>query len=418
MSLAILRCLLIAAGLWIVSGIVAPHVAQAAAPALATSTTVTSTSASSLTLTKPSGVKTGDLLIILVGNNNTSATAQWDNSTLKPGGFSFINESGGSTPACHTAAFYRIADGTEQSSTSTPAQASANYWGFYIRIAGASTTNPIVQTGSDSNTTADARYLSITGVTTTYANELVMYVHCFDGGDSGVFLATTTYWAKAQEVRTANSSTNASGSWGSRIATTTGATGNLVVATPIQADGWSGFQFAIAPGNTAPTTLTTDVQVTGSVYVAGAVSKGAGTFMIDDPLDPKNKLLYHSFVESPDVKNIYDGVAELDINGEATIELPSYFLPLNKDFRYLATPLDAPMPNLYISKEIHKKFFGLFGSPVFTITGGVPGGRVSWQVTGVRHDPVIEDSGYQVEKIKGPDTIVPRGECIFAPLCK
>jgi hypothetical protein len=50
----------------------------------------------------------------------------------------------------------------------------------------------------------------------------------------------------------------------------------------------------------------------GNVSVSGSLSKGGGSFKIDHPLDPANKYLYHSFVESPDMKNIYDGVATLD----------------------------------------------------------------------------------------------------------
>ena len=56
--------------------------------------------------------------------------------------------------------------------------------------------------------------------------------------------------------------------------------------------------------------------------------------MIDHPLDPANKYLYHSFVESPDMKNIYDGVITTDANGDATVVMPDYFEALNKDFRY------------------------------------------------------------------------------------
>src|SRR5215471_18878374 len=46
----------------------------------------------------------------------------------------------------------------------------------------------------------------------------------------------------------------------------------------------------------------------GDVTVTGNLSKGGGAFKIDHPLDPENKYLYHSFVESPDMMNIYDGV--------------------------------------------------------------------------------------------------------------
>jgi hypothetical protein len=73
---------------------------------------------------------------------------------------------------------------------------------------------------------------------------------------------------------------------------------------------------------------------------------------IDHPLDPANKYLYHSFVESPDMKNVYDGLVALDENGEAEIELPDWFGALNKDFRYQLTAIGAPGPNLYIAEDI------------------------------------------------------------------
>jgi hypothetical protein len=45
----------------------------------------------------------------------------------------------------------------------------------------------------------------------------------------------------------------------------------------------------------------------GDVYVNGTLYKNAGAFKIDHPLDPENKYLYHSFVESPDMMNVYNG---------------------------------------------------------------------------------------------------------------
>jgi hypothetical protein len=161
--------------------------------------------------------------------------------------------------------------------------------------------------------------------------------------------------------------------------------------------------------------ITDTVSVSGGTSVTGALSKGSGTFVIDHPLDPVNWLLYHSFVESPDVKNMYDGVVTLDENGEATIVLPRYFLALNKEFRYLLTPIGGPMPNLFVSDEVGKSW--LWSSITFGISGGAPGGRVSWQVTGIRHDPLIEKNPIIPEVPKGPDALVPVGECLFKPLC-
>ncbi|HMB90044.1 MAG TPA: hypothetical protein VKP65_04300, partial [Rhodothermales bacterium] len=45
----------------------------------------------------------------------------------------------------------------------------------------------------------------------------------------------------------------------------------------------------------------------GDVWVTGTLSKGGGSFKIDHPLDPANKYLAHSFVESPDMMNVYNG---------------------------------------------------------------------------------------------------------------
>jgi len=90
----------------------------------------------------------------------------------------------------------------------------------------------------------------------------------------------------------------------------------------------------------------------GNVTITGSLSKGGGSFKIDHPLDPANKYLCHSFVESPDMKNIYDGIVALDDKGEAVIDLPDWFGALNKDFRYQLTAIGAPAPNLYIAEEI------------------------------------------------------------------
>ena len=160
-------------------------------------------------------------------------------------------------------------------------------------------------------------------------------------------------------------------------------------------------------------TITGNVQFAGDLAITGSLSKGSGSFAIDHPLDPENKLLFHSFVESPDVKNIYDGVVTLDGNGEATITLPLYFLALNRDFRYQATALDAPAPDLHLKKGVRKRFFGIFGEPVFTIAGGNPSQKISWQVTGIRHDPYIEQNPIVVEVEKGPNTLVEKGEYLI-----
>lgn len=135
-----------------------------------------------------------------------------------------------------------------------------------------------------------------------------------------------------------------------------------------------------------------NVNINGDLLVTGAVSKGGGGFKIDHPNAPENMFLAHSFVESPDMKNVYDGTVALDRDGEADVELPGYFSAVNKDFRYQLTAIGAPGPNLHIAREIEGNGF--------VIAGGAPGMKVSWQITGIRKDPWAEQHRIVVEQPK------------------
>jgi hypothetical protein len=148
----------------------------------------------------------------------------------------------------------------------------------------------------------------------------------------------------------------------------------------------------------------------GKVKITGNVEKSGGSFKTDHPLDPANKYLCHSFVESPDMKNVYDGIVVLDRKGKAEIELPDWFGALNKDFRYQLTAIGAPGPNLYIAEEISEATTSNYGSKSsnknnnsrFKIAGGTSGMKVSWQVTGIRKDPWANANRIEVEDDK-PD---------------
>jgi len=129
----------------------------------------------------------------------------------------------------------------------------------------------------------------------------------------------------------------------------------------------------------------------GNVDVVGSLTKTSGSFKIDDPIDPANKYLYHSFVESPDMKNVYDGVATLDGNGESVVQLPDWFQALNRDYRYQLTCIGGFAP-VYIAEEVN--------SNQFKIAGGKPGMRVSWQVTGIRQDAWANAHRIPVEEMK------------------
>ena len=139
-------------------------------------------------------------------------------------------------------------------------------------------------------------------------------------------------------------------------------------------------------------TVNGPLTVNGPTILNGQLSKPAGSFRIDHPLDPEHKYLYHSFVESPDMMNIYNGVVRLDARGRAWVTLPEWFEALNREFRYQLTAIGAPGPNLHIAEEITGNRF--------KIAGGRAGSKVSWQVTGIRHDKYANEHRIPVEEEK------------------
>jgi len=129
----------------------------------------------------------------------------------------------------------------------------------------------------------------------------------------------------------------------------------------------------------------------GNLNVNGTLAKGGGSFKIDHPLDPANKYLSHSFVESPDMMNVYNGNIVTDKHGLATVELPEYFEALNRDFRYQLTVI-GQFAQAIVAQEIGKNHF--------VIRTNKPGVKVSWQVTGIRQDAYANANRIRVEEAK------------------
>lgn len=129
--------------------------------------------------------------------------------------------------------------------------------------------------------------------------------------------------------------------------------------------------------NNGSSNLAGPVTVSGDLTVNGTLHKSGGSFKIDHPLDPANKYLSHSFVESPDMMNVYNGNITTDENGLATVVLPDYFEALNRDFRYQLTVI-GQFAQAMVAEEISHNHF--------TIRTSQPSVKVSWQVTGVRQD--------------------------------
>ena len=82
-------------------------------------------------------------------------------------------------------------------------------------------------------------------------------------------------------------------------------------------------------GYAPPPPPTASRNVNGNLSVSGAITATTKDFKIDHPLDPAQKFLSHSCVESDDRRTVYDGEVTLDARGEATVTLPNWFGALN-----------------------------------------------------------------------------------------
>jgi hypothetical protein len=150
-------------------------------------------------------------------------------------------------------------------------------------------------------------------------------------------------------------------------------------------------------GNGGATVFSVDTA--GNVNVTGKLTKGSGSFKIDDPLDPANKYLSHSFVESPDMMNVYNGNITTDKFGRATVVLPEYFESLNRDFRYQLTVM-GQFAQAIVDRKIGAT---KIGHNRFVIRTDRPSVEVSWQVTGIRKDAYANANRIPEEEEK-PET--------------
>jgi hypothetical protein len=129
----------------------------------------------------------------------------------------------------------------------------------------------------------------------------------------------------------------------------------------------------------------------GSINVTNQIFAAVKDFRIDHPLDPANKYLTHSSVESSEMMNIYTGNITTDAQGEATVHLPDWFEVLNTDFRYQLTVI-GQFAQAIVGRKI--------ANQQFTIRTSVPNVEVSWQVTGVRQDRFAKAHPLVVEEEK------------------
>jgi len=196
-------------------------------------------------LTKPTGVEVGDLLLLLVYNDDNVDNTFTDNLS----GWNFTQDAGDSTRDCHTAIFWRIADGEEDATETVTASSSEHIGGWYVRISGVDTDDPIDQMGdSEASNTGS---ITIPAVSTTSDDCLVLFTAAYDGGDSIVFIIENDWTEADDEQRTGTASDDVTGLWGTKDITACGTTGTIAVYNDGASEGLAGFLIAIR-GVTTP----------------------------------------------------------------------------------------------------------------------------------------------------------------------
>ncbi len=225
------------------------------------------------------------------------------------------------------------------------------------------------------------------------------------GTTSGIGVAGNSLGRGIGVLARSDSGTAVNATSGSGVAVLAQSTSNFAVRGECQ-----GYSFGVVgvapnagvaafnPNNEHAAYLASDccaAWLTGSVMITGSLSKGGGGFKIDHPLDPAGKFLAHSFVESPDMKNFYDGVITADANGEAVVDLPNWFSAVNGELRYQLTPVGGAAPELHIKREIQGNRF--------VVAGAQAGMKICWQVTGTRRDPWATANRIIVEEDKKAD---------------
>jgi hypothetical protein len=116
------------------------------------------------------------------------------------------------------------------------------------------------------------------------------------------------------------------------------------------------------------------VTINGDLTVTGTKSG----FHIDDPRAPTVRTLTHTPVETDQLTVVYTGNVRTDAHGRATVKLPAYATTIAGDWRYQLTPIGG-FGQVIVAREVR--------DGAFVVRSEHPRMKVSWSITGVRHDP-------------------------------
>lgn len=162
--------------------------------------------------------------------------------------------------------------------------------------------------------------------------------------------------------------------------------GNLFLDADINSEGSDPKLILRVTGTTGIT-----VRDTGNVDIAGALSKGSGSFKIDHPLKPTSHHLVHSFVEAPQADNIYRGKVAL-VDGSATVNLDEAGRMTEGTF----VALNGNIQCFTSNENGWTAVRGSVSGNTLTVEAQDASctDTVSWLVIGERHDPHMLDTDW------------------------
>ena len=181
----------------------------------------TNGTASSLTLSKPTGVENGDLLLLLVGNENSANGEGFDTLT----GWTLEFNYGSGNVDTYIALYSRIATGdTLEDSPVVPFLASDDGHGWYIDVKNIDTSNPISPVGTGIETVSNA--ITITALTAA-SDSLAISTFSFDGADSDPINETGVGWTLEDWTESpigSDAGGASSGAWSTKTMASSGST--------------------------------------------------------------------------------------------------------------------------------------------------------------------------------------------------
>ena len=228
-----------------------------------------------LTLTKPSGVQAGDLLMLFAMESSTGNSGFSDNVT----GWNFGGTIGNSTQDAPTAWWWRIATGSEGATQDVTSSSAGNnvLMGWYLRISGVDQTTPI-NVSQSSTTDSNSTTHTISGVTTSVNNCRIFYLLCNDDRKgAGAPFTVDSPFVETDELICTVSTEERSACFGSRTLTTAGSSGNATV-TATGAATSTQWQIAVAPASGSGSQLT-DGGATTNRATNGISDPGSGSFV-------------------------------------------------------------------------------------------------------------------------------------------